>query len=129
FMKDAEPGVAYLQPEKQLPPGVKRGSVAAANEAMLEILAKYNPGLDAQTFTEDNSAKFLPKGSDIIFEIHYTTTGKASSDRSKVGIILANRPPEKRFLTTGVLTNTNITIPPGDANAEVRTQIEVEDNV
>ena len=41
----------------------------------LEILGKFNPGLGDQTFDFGGSAKFVPKGSDVVFEIHYTAVG------------------------------------------------------
>ncbi|MEO8596731.1 MAG: thiol-disulfide isomerase [Candidatus Solibacter sp.] len=94
-----------------------------------EILAKYNPGLDGQNFTVGDAAKFIPAGSDIYFETHYTTNGTATTDRTKVGIVLAKNPPNRRFFTSGALTNLNFTIPAGNPNYEVRTEIPVEDNV
>ena len=61
-----------------------------------EILAKYNPGLDGQSFTVGEAAKFIPAGSDIMFETHYQANGKATTDRSKVGIVLAKNQPKRR---------------------------------
>ena len=52
-----------------------------------DILAKSNPGVAGQKFTVGNVAKFIAAGSDIVFEIHYTTTGKPETDRSMVGIV------------------------------------------
>ena len=84
-----------------------------------DILAKYNPGVAGQTFTVGNAAKFIAAGSDIVFEIHYTTTGKPETDRSMVGIVLADGPPPVRHLTVTGTNNSNIDIPPGDANYEI----------
>ena len=44
-----------------------------------DILAKYNPGVEGQSFTVGNAAKFIAAGSDIVFEIHYATTGDRKS--------------------------------------------------
>jgi hypothetical protein len=84
-----------------------------------DILAKYNPGVAGQTFTIGNAAKFIAAGSDIVFEIHYTTTGKPETDRSMVGIVLADGPPPIRHLTVTGTNNGNIDIAPGDPNYEV----------
>ena len=54
-----------------------------------DILGKFNPGLGAQSFDIDGSAKMIPKGSDFVFELHYTASGVATSDISKVGLVLA----------------------------------------
>ena len=80
-----------------------------------DILAKYNPGVAGQNFTVGDAAKFIAAGSDIVFEIHYTTTGKPETDRSMVGIVLADAPPPVRHLTVTGTNNGNIDIAPGDA--------------
>jgi len=84
-----------------------------------DILAKYNPGVAGQNFTVGNAAKFIAAGSDIVFEIHYTTTGKPETDRSMVGIVLADGPPPVRHLTVTGTNNGNIDIAPGDPNYEI----------
>jgi hypothetical protein len=84
-----------------------------------DILAKYNPGVAGQNFTVGNAAKFIAAGSDIVFEIHYTTTGKPETDRSMVGIVLADGPPPVRHLTVTGTNNARIDIPPGEANYEI----------
>ena len=46
-----------------------------------DILGKFNPGLGAQSFDIEGAAKFVPKGSDLVFELHYTTSGKPTVRR------------------------------------------------
>jgi hypothetical protein len=87
-----------------------------------DILAKYNPGVEGQKFTVGNAAKFIAAGSDIVFEIHYTTTGKPEVDRSMVGIVLADAPPAVRHLTVTGTNNSRIDIPPGDPNYEIQAE-------
>ncbi len=94
-----------------------------------DMLCKYNPGLAGQNFTVGDAAKFIPAGSDIVFETHYTSNGKATTDRSKVGIVLAKAPPKQRFFTTGALTNHQFTIPAGDPNFELKTEIVISEPV
>src|SRR5205814_10168652 len=43
----------------------------------------------------DGVARLLRGNSDIILQMHYTTNGKATSDRTRVGIIYAAQPPSK----------------------------------
>src|SRR6202035_3056151 len=78
WMENAVPGVAYST-------GMGRNSAAEGND----IIGKYNPGLGAQSFDVGGSAKLIPKGSDFVFELHYTTIGKPASDTSRVGLVLA----------------------------------------
>jgi hypothetical protein len=88
-----------------------------------EVLAKYNPGLGPQYFDGgEDAAKFIPKGSDIIFEVHYNTIGTPTKDRSRVGIQLAKTPPKRRYLTLGELNASGIHIKPGEADYVVRTE-------
>ena len=82
WMADATPGVSYPSQEMKRGPGDG-----------LEILGKFNPGLGDQTFDFGGSAKFVPKGSDIVFEIHYTAVGTAQTSKSVVGLVLAKNPP------------------------------------
>ncbi len=85
-----------------------------------DVLGKFNPGLGPQSFDVGGSAKLVPKGSDFVFELHYTASGTATTDRSKVGLVLAKEPPRKRYyLTPGTPSAVNLVIPPGDSNAEV----------
>ena len=76
------------------------GSLLRARKAVARILAKYNPGVNGQAFTVDGAAKFIPAGSDIVFECHYMPSGAAETDQSRVGIVLASGPPEKRYMTS-----------------------------
>ncbi len=58
--------------------------------------ANTTRGLGAQRFDVDNAAKFVPKGSDIAFNIHYTAVGTEQDDLSKVGLVFAKTPPKRR---------------------------------
>lgn len=63
-------------------------------------------------------AKLVPARSTLVFQMHYTPNGKATADRSSVGLIFAKAPPERSALTLAVL-NPTFHIPPGDPNYEV----------
>jgi hypothetical protein len=116
WMADATPGVSYSTGEmKKSGPGI-------------EILGKFNPGLGAQKFDFGGSAKFVPKGSDIVFEAHYTTVGKAEDSRSEVGLVLAKTPPASRYLTGYGPTANNLVLSPGDSNAEVVSEMIAQEN-
>lgn len=109
WMKDAVPGVAYEAGDPEI------GRQAAESD----VVGKFNPGLGAQDFSTFESAKFVPKGSDIVFSMHYTATGKPSTDRSKVGLIFAKNPPKVRYFLSEGPTAFNMAIPAGAENAEV----------
>lgn len=64
-------------------------------------------------------ARRLRKGSEIIFQMHYTTNGAAATDRTSIGLIFAKEPPAKMTRGNNIL-NAGFTIPAGAANHEVR---------
>jgi|HubBroStandDraft_1064217.scaffolds.fasta_scaffold28710_3 hypothetical protein len=85
-----------------------------------DVLLVYAPGSSPDKWP-DNLAKFIPAGSDLVFQMHYTTNGRAGNDRTSVGLILAKQAPAQRVLTLQ-LTNDHFVIPPGvpDYRVEAR---------
>jgi mono/diheme cytochrome c family protein len=65
------------------------------------------------------SARMIKKGANIVFQMHYTTNGTVTKDRTKIAFVFAKE-PAKRELVTGNAINTRFAIPPGDGNHEVR---------
>lgn len=67
------------------------------------------------------TAKRLPKGAQLIFQIHYTPDGTARADQTRMGLYFA-KPDEQitREARTIALRNTGFTIPPGAKGHEVR---------
>jgi len=115
FMKDAVPGEAY-----------PTGSLEMAQAGAPDTLGKFNPGLGPQDFSLFESAKFIPKGSDLVFNMHYTAVGKAGTDRSKVGLVFAKKPPRLRYFMHNGPTGSNLAIPPGAVNAEVVSEMTTQ---
>ncbi len=82
-----------------------------------DILLVYAPGSSPDEWPA-TMAKFVPAGSDLVFQMHYTTSGKAVADQSSVGLVFSKRPPPQRVLTLQ-LTNDHFVIPPGVGNFRV----------
>jgi hypothetical protein len=76
-----------------------------------DILLVYAPGSSPDNWPID-MAKYIPAGSDLVFQMHYTTHGRATTDQAKIGLVFAKQPPAQRVLTLQ-LTNSNFVIPPG----------------
>ena len=83
-----------------------------------DMLLVYAPGSSPDQWP-DNMAKFIPAGSDLVFQMHYTTNGHASKDWTSVGIVFAEHPPKMRVITLQ-LTNDTFVIPPGADNYRVQ---------
>lgn len=81
-------------------------------------LCGYAPG-DMPSVYPEGSAKKIPAGSSLLFEIHYTPIGSIRKDRSKVGLIFAKSPVKHRAHTLGI-AQPKFEIPPGDDDHAVR---------
>jgi mono/diheme cytochrome c family protein len=117
WMAKATPGEAYERESHR----------AIMGDNMIEegndILGKFNPGLGAQQFDMIGAAKLIPRGSDLVFELHYTTSGEPTTDVSKLGLVLAKEPPRTRYFFHAGPTAMNLAIPAGHSNAEVVSEI------
>jgi Copper type II ascorbate-dependent monooxygenase, C-terminal domain len=82
-----------------------------------DILLVYAPGSTPDGWTA-GMAKYIPAGSDLVFQMHYTTNGKAGVDETRIGLIFAKEKPAKRVLTLQ-LTNDHFVIPPNVADYRV----------
>lgn len=136
YLSEAQPGIPFvpvhyerdengaairrIRPPQAANPGQPRQDPMAG----VELLTAYVPGLQAQRFDEPvaDAAKFVPAGSDLVFQLHYTTNGKAASDQTKVGIQFASAPPKYRYLTSNA-TQHDFEIPPNDPNYETHSQV------
>lgn len=85
-----------------------------------DILLVYAPGSTPDNWPE-GMAKYIPAGSDLVFQMHYTTNGKAGRGVTRIGLIFSNQAPQQRVLTLQ-LTNDHFVIPPGapDYRVEAR---------
>jgi hypothetical protein len=77
-------------------------------------LSGYVPGAVARQMPADTGT-FLPADSTIEFQMHYTPTGKATTDVSRIGIYLYDEAP-KHKMSGKVFVNARIKIPAGSAN-------------
>ena len=96
----------------------------AKNFAILE--AVYVPGSPVTDFQFHDSAKLIPGGGNLRIEVHYTPNGTAVSDQTRIGFVLAKKPPQKRFITLAPksLANVRVRIPAEEPNWETRGELE-----
>jgi hypothetical protein len=86
-----------------------------------DILTIYTPGMIPDIWPAGR-AKKIPAGSDLIFQLHYTTNGKDEvNDRTRIGIVFSKEPPTERVLTVAAV-NTFFQIPPGEGNFQVEAE-------
>lgn len=87
----------------------------------------YVPGNSIRRFPEGMALR-LPKGYSLVFQMHYTPNGQATTDRSKVGLKFATTPP-KAVLSTATLINGDLTIPPRAADHQVDAEMTINRDI
>jgi mono/diheme cytochrome c family protein len=78
-------------------------------------LAAYVPGQKGLEFRSDR-ARFVPAGSKLVFQQHYTTNGSQQEDITKVGLIFANEAEIKEQLITLIAIDQQFEIQPHTSN-------------
>ena len=91
-----------------------------AHETTSDLLLVYAPGSAPARFA-DGMAKFVPAGSDLVFQMHYTTNGTAARDETSVGLVFAKTPAKQRVITLQ-LNQHALMIPPGAEDFRVEVE-------
>ena len=76
-----------------------------------ENLGGFAPGRQPDEFA-DNSGRLIPKGSNLLLQMHYTTSGRETVDATRVGLYFHDQPPE-HVMSGGVAGQRRFIIPPG----------------
>jgi hypothetical protein len=97
------------------PAGADASDERAAGRVSLGGITPNAPGV----VYEGGVARRLPARSEIVLQMHYTTVGTATTDRTSIGVIYAKEPPTK-VLGGGSIMQLGFAIPPNAANHEVR---------
>jgi thiol-disulfide isomerase/thioredoxin len=110
--------VVYIMKEGQ------RGPIAA--DGSFGILVGWAPG-DLGLMCPPDTALRIPKGAKLRFEMHYTPCGKATKDRSSVGIIFADKPPKNELLLSE-FANTYFEVPANSENFKAEAAFRFRDD-
>lgn len=127
FKEDKWVKAAELQPGNRavvhhilvfvVPPGGRSREMKSTTG---EFLAAYVPGHRAPHYP-NGMAKFIPAGSKLAFQLHYTPIGTPQKDLSRLGLTFA--PPEETIeqvvVTQQASNHRGLVIPPNDDNYKV----------
>jgi hypothetical protein len=91
------------------------------------FLGGYTPGMPAIKLTPGRAVQ-LPAGADLVLEMHYTPYGRATTDRTKIGLNFADEKPFETEWKLFVVTH-DFVIPPGDPNFRVNAQITLNSDL
>ena len=97
-----------------IPPGKQLKELVKDDGFSRHLLAAYVPGDEANVYPA-GLAKLIPKGSLLLFEVHYTPNGKPGRDQSYLGLMTTKTPPARIVKSDAAITH-KFAIPPGDAN-------------
>ena len=110
-----EPGSKWLEGE----PSQTTFSVPLAKGfTTSDILMVYTPGNGFDEW-KPGVAKRIRAGSDLVLQMHYTASGQAMEDRTRVGMVFAKEQPKQAVLSLQ-MGNDRFVIPPGDSNYRVQ---------
>jgi len=126
WLSEAKPGVPFVPEAKKDDEKKKKKNDEDRDDsaASPELLIGFAPGLVPMTLPS-SQAKLVKAGSDFVFQLHYTATGKAGTDRSRIGVIFAKETPKERVFTSNA-TNSKFVIPPGDPAFRVVSSITLQ---
>lgn len=121
-----EPSSAWLReyptgklfvPEERGERKASGGSSSAGASVREQVIAGYVPGRPAKQVPA-GYAMLIPAGSDLVFQLHYTTNGKPATDVTRIGFVYAKKPPLKRVIRVQA-SNASFVLPPGVADYPV----------
>lgn len=90
-------------------------------------LGGWAPGMDPIQMPQ-GTGLLLPKGADIVMQVHYHKDGKPETDLTQVGLYFAKYPVDKRLQIMAAI-NPMIRIPAGDSRYAARATLPVLTNV
>ena len=131
LFKDAKPGVPFVPKKSDVKESDRKPDNGEGAFFRLgggdEMVSVYVPGGLAYR-TRPGQARLIKAGSDLVFQMHYTASGKEAIDRSRVGIVFAKESPKERVINT-FIANTNLHIPPQAPEHRVDARVTVHHDV
>ena len=99
--------------------GVSETGSLAMQKPALPIPREIQSRPGPSGFRLFESAKFIPKGSDLVFNMHYTSVAKPRRIDRKLGLVFAKNPPKLRYFMHNGPDRLRIGDPSGRRNAKL----------
>jgi hypothetical protein len=142
FFRDHTPDVKYGQavwddvPRDANGVTIRDGSQARERSVRTTVTAGnpnegcYEPGVQAFDYRAYGAAKLIRANTDVVFQMHYTPTGREIVDQPEIGFTIAKQRPNRQFTFTTVPGGGDIAIPPNNPDWKLAPQIgELTQNV
>jgi peroxiredoxin len=92
-----------------------------------DFLGAFAPGLRPDPLPE-GMARFVPAGSKLVFQLHYTPNGSPQKDRSYCGFVFADPKTVKKEVQVSSAVNAVFQIPPGESEFPVKSRYVFRDD-
>ena len=89
-------------------------------------IAATAPGAEPTRFAPGMARK-IPAGAELVWQMHYTPTGKVEIDQSEVGFVFAKEPPRHEVVNFGVM-NSKFKIPANAADHQVVSSVPIHED-
>ncbi len=124
WLRDYPAGRPVVPIEQTRGPARRVSTTFAGVTSADEQLVGYAPGRPA-VLLPSGQAFLVPANADFVFQLHYTANGKLARDRTRLGLVFAERPPLERVFKAGA-SNDTFAIPPGAANHRVGSALTLQ---
>ncbi len=91
-----------------------------------KLLGGYGPGKEPRPLP-DNTGVLLTPSTHFIMQIHYTTNGQATVDRSKLALYFSDEPPKYQFRNDNIV-NFGFIIPPNEQDYATKAGITLKND-
>jgi mono/diheme cytochrome c family protein/thiol-disulfide isomerase/thioredoxin len=91
------------------------------------MIGGWAPGI-LPSFLPEGIGRLVPKGADLVVQVHYHKSGKPETDRTKVGLYFARGTVDKK-LRAWPLAKLMLRIPPGDSDYVARASLTIPHDV
>ncbi len=109
--------IAYLTS-----PADKTAKASSAGSG--QNIAGFAPGRQPDYFGQE-SGRLIPKGSNLLLQMHYTTSGREAVDKTRLGIFFHETPPA--YVMSGdVVGQRRFLVPPGAKEHKLEASQEIE---
>ncbi|MBI3262183.1 MAG: thiol-disulfide isomerase [Acidobacteria bacterium] len=117
-------GGPKLPPDKQRPVGPND---RPAPRRLGSSIGGFAPGQTLRVYQEGTAMR-LPAGSTLVFQMHYTARGRATTDRTRVGVKFAAAKPQSE-VRISALVNGSLHIPAGASDHRVDAEMTLGQDV
>jgi hypothetical protein len=119
----------FSQPREQQegPEPVRQSEENAPTGPTNGLLATFAPGTGPTVLPEGTAIR-VRAGTTLVFQMHYTTTGKMAEDQTTVGLVFSAAPPADEIRATHFM-NRSMMIPAGAANHQVDADVTFAEDV